>query len=375
MMHRLRSALKKEFLQFSRDWLLIALILFMYTGDLIMCTVALNFDVTNLTLAVYDQDRTQLSQKLVERFTATEYFGRLVPVSSPRQIDRLLDGGEADLALVIPPSFSKLAEAGRGSEVQIILSGINSNVANAARGYANIIVERFAHELVLLQTARQGMVGTLPEVVPRVRIWYNPELRFRHFMAVSMIVVAALMVGIITTAASLVREKETGTVEQLMVTPLRGHEVILAKAAPPFVVGMVALGPSLLIARGFGVPLAGNLALFVFASALALGVCMAIGVFISTFSRTLQQALLISFFVLFPLMFLSGTTVPIESMPQAMQYLSLLSPIRYYMEIALGILLKGVGWNVLWPQFLALFGAAAVLLGWSLARLKKHLNV
>lgn len=374
-MHRLRSALKKEFLQFSRDWLLIALILFMYTGDLIMCTVALNFDVTNLTLAVYDQDRTQLSQKLVERFTATEYFGRLVPVSSPRQIDRLLDGGEADLALVIPPSFSKLAEAGRGSEVQIILSGINSNVANAARGYANIIVERFAHELVLLQTARQGMVGTLPEVVPRVRIWYNPELRFRHFMAVSMIVVAALMVGIITTAASLVREKETGTVEQLMVTPLRGHEVILAKAAPPFVVGMVALGPSLLIARGFGVPLAGNLALFVFASALALGVCMAIGVFISTFSRTLQQALLISFFVLFPLMFLSGTTVPIESMPQAMQYLSLLSPIRYYMEIALGILLKGVGWNVLWPQFLALFGAAAVLLGWSLARLKKHLNV
>lgn len=372
-MGRLKAALKKEFLQFSRDWMLIGLILFIYTGDLFMCTYALSFDVRNLTLAVYDQDRTQLSARLVERFTATEYFGRLRPAGSPREIDQLLDRGEADLALVVPPGFSRRALAGDPADVQLVLSGVNSNTASAARGYANVIIERFSHDLLRSHAVAHGYAPMLPEIAAQMRIWYNPELRFQHFMAISMIVIAALMVGVVTTAAGLVREKESGTVEQLIVTPLRTHEIVIAKMAPPFAVGLLALAPSIGIALAFGAPLRGSVTLFVLASALALVVCMAIGVVISTFAANLQQALLISFFILFPVMFLSGTTVPVESMPRALQYLSLGSPIRYYMEIALGIFLKDVGWRVLWPQFLALLAIGSGLAAWGLLRLKRRL--
>lgn len=372
-MGRLMAVLKKEFLQFSRDWMLIGLILFIYTGDLFMCTYALSFDVRNLTLAVHDQDRTQLSRRLVERFTATEYFGRLRPVSSPREIDLLLDRGEADLALVVPPGFSRRALGGDPVDVQLILSGVNSNTASAARGYANIIIERFSHDLLRSHAAAHGYAPMLPEVAAQMRIWYNPELRFQHFMAISMIVIAALMVGVVTTAAGLVREKESGTVEQLIVTPLRTHEIVIAKMAPPFAVGLLALAPGIGIALAFGAPLRGSVPLFVLGSAVALLACMAIGLVISTFAANLQQALLISFFVLFPVMFLSGTTVPVESMPRALQYISLASPIRYYMEIALGIFLKDVGWRVLWPQFLALLAIGTGLAAWGLLRLKRRL--
>jgi ABC-2 type transport system permease protein len=372
-MARLRAALRKEFLQFLRDRMLIILILWTYTIEIVVCTLALSFDVRNLTLATHDQDRSQLSRALIERFTATEYTGPLRSASSPREIDRLLDRGEADLALIVPPDFSRRALAGESAEVQILFSGVNSNTANAARGYASAIIERFAHELLRSHAAAYGYAPLLPEVSSQTRIWYNPELRFQHFMVISMIVIAALMVGIITTAAGLVREKESGTAEQLMVTPLRVHEIVIAKMAPPLAIGLMALGPSIAIALAFGVPLRGSLTLFVLASAVTLVVCMAIGMFISTFAANLQQALLISFFVLFPLMFLSGTVVPIESMPRALQYVSLASPVRYYMEIALGIFLKGTGWNVLWPQFAALLAIGSALAGWGLSRLKTRL--
>ncbi|HLB15960.1 MAG TPA: ABC transporter permease [Burkholderiales bacterium] len=366
-MRRLAAAVRKEFLQFWRDRMLVALVVFIYTADLVICTLALTFDVKNLTLAVFDQDRTPLSARLVERFTATDYFGRLVTVERFGEIDRLLDKGEADLALVIPPDFAGRATAGAPAEVQVLLSGVNSNTANAARGYVNVIMERFGHDLLAQAAAARGITTELPSVVPEVRIWYNPQLEFKHFMAVSMIVVASLMVGLITTAASLVRERETGTIEQLIVTPLRVEEIILAKAVPPFVISMASLVPSVLIAMGFGVPAQGALGLFLAASVLSLVASMGIGVFIAGFAASLQQALLIGFFVIFPLMFLSGTTVPVESMPRAMQILSLASPTRYYMEIALGTLLKGVGWTVLWPQLVALaaISLAVAAAGWA----------
>jgi ABC-2 type transport system permease protein len=251
--------------------------------------------------------------------------------------------------------------------VQVLLAGVNSNTANAARGYVNAIVERFGHDLLAQAATAHGIATGLPEVVPEVRIWYNPQLAFRPFMAVSMVVIASLMVGVVTTAASLVRERESGTIEQLAVTPLRVDEIIFAKAVPPFAICMLSLVPGLLIAVAFGVPAQGSLGLFMAASALSLLASMAIGVFIAGFVDTLQQALLAAFFVLFPLIFLSGTTVPIESMPRAMQVLSLVSPTRYYMEIALGTLLKGVGWSALWPQLLGLaaIGGAMRFAGWA----------
>ena len=372
-MGRVWAAIRKELLQFSRDWMLLALIAFIYTADVVICTYALSFEVKHLKLVVYDQDQSQLSRNLLERFTVTDYFGQLFPVSNRKEIDRLLDEGKADMALLIPPGFSGNVARRAPTEVQIILSGVNSNTASAARGYANIIIEGFSRQMIKESLSKQGSVAKIPEIISSIRIWYNPELRFRYFMVISMIVVAGLMIGVITTCASLVREKESGTIEQLMVTPLRQYEVVLAKAVPTFVTGMVMLLPSLGVAALFGVPMEGSFSLFFLASAIFLLAAMAIGFFISTFARNLQQALLISFFVLFPLMFLSGTIVPVESMPLAMQYLSLLSPVRYYIEIALGVLLKGVGWTLLWPKLLALAAYAAVLLYWSLRRLRRRM--
>jgi ABC-2 type transport system permease protein len=372
-MGRLAAAVRKEVRQFLRDRLVVALIVFLYTAEIALCTLALSFDVRNLKLAIYDADRSQVSARLVDRFTATEYFGELLPAQSLADIERMLDAGRADLALVIPPHFAAGVAAGREAQVQVLLSGINSNTANAARGYATAIIGGFTRELMLAQAARQGATPALPGVKPEVRIWYNPQLEFKHFMALTMVVTAGLAAGIITAAAGLVREKESGTIEQLVVTPLRARELILAKAVPPFAIGMLALAPGLLVARGFGVPLSGSIALFVLASALALAAFLAIGFFIGTLAQTLQQALLLTFFVLFPLMFLSGTIVPLESTPFAMRALSYLSPVRYYMEVALGILLKGVGLKVLWPQFGALSATAALLGAWSTSRLKRYL--
>lgn len=372
-MRRLAAALRKEFRQFLRDRLVLTLVVFLYTAEIGMCTLALSFDVRNLKLALYDGERSQLSARLVERFTASEYFGELIPVASLREIDRLLDAGRADLALVIPPGFSAAAATGRAPEVQVLLSGVNSNTANAARGYAASIVGRFARDVLIEAASRQGAAPALPGIAAEIRVWYNPQLEFKLFMAISMLVTAGLSAGLITAAAGLVREKESGTIEQIVVTPLRSRELIAAKAAPPFAVGMLALAPGLLLLKGFGVPLAGSVALFVGASALALAAFLAIGFFIGTLAQTLQQALLLTFFVLFPLMFLSGTIVPLESTPLAMRALSYLSPVRYYMEVALGVLMKGVGSDVLWPQLAALAATAAVLGVWSIARLKRHL--
>jgi len=372
-MHRVAAAIRKELRQFLRDRLVVALIVFLYTAEIAVCTLALSFDVRNLKLAIYDADRSQLSARLVERFMATEYFGELVPAASLEDIGRILDAGRADLALVVPPDLAGNVAAGRDVQVQVLLSGINSNTASAARGYAAAIVGGFARELMLSQVLRQGMVPALPGVRAEIRIWYNPQLEFKRFMALSMLVTAGLAAGIITAAAGLVREKESGTIEQLVVTPLRARELIFAKATPPFAVGMLALVPAMLVAKSFGVPFSGSIPLFVLASALALAAFLAIGFFIGTLAQTLQQALLLTFFVLFPLMFLSGTIVPLESTPLVLRALSYLSPVRYYMEVALGILLKGVGLEVLWPQLAAL-GATAVLLGgWSTMRLKRHL--
>lgn len=372
-MGRVTAAIKKEFLQFSRDRMLIILILWTYTIEVVICAYALTFDVRNLRFAVYDQDGSQLSRMLIERFTASEFFSHAAFVSGPGEIDGLLDAGKADMGMIIPPDFSDRVGEGREAGVQILLSGTNSNTANIARGYAITILNGFSREAIMASLAKKGRISGLPEVEPRTRIWYNPALEFRYFMVISMIVVAGLLVGIIHAASTMVREKETGTIEQLIITPLRKHEIIFAKIVPTFAIGMASLFPSLLIALWFRLPMRGSIPLFFLASAVSLFTSMGIGVFISTLSRNLQQALLLSFFFIFPVMFLSGTLVPIESMPLAMQYLSYLSPIRYYMEISLGIFLKGTGIGILWPQFLAMFLFGLVIFPLSLLRLRRHL--
>lgn len=365
MIRRIASLLVKEIIQFSRDRVIAILVLWLYTVEVVICAYALTFDVENLPMAVVDLDGTPASRSLVERFAVSEAFALEGRLPSTDAAGAWLEAGHVSLALVVPPGFARDLNRGTVPQVQLLLDGTNSNTASIARGYAIQIVDRFEREV--------APDGRRAAVEPALRVWYNPDQTFTSFMVLSMIALAALMVGVIHPAASIVREKEAGTIEQLMVTPIRTGELFLAKTVPTLVLGLLAVFPSLLIVWWFGVPLRGSLALFLALTGLFLLSAIGLGVVVAALTRTLQQALLLSFFGLFPVMFLSGTLVPVESMPEFLQGLSLASPLRYYMDVILGIFLKGAGMAELWPQALALFGIGGVLYGAALAMFRRNL--
>jgi ABC-2 type transport system permease protein len=266
-----------------------------------------------------------------------------------------LQSGRARVALVVPENFQRTIDRGETPTVQVLLDGSNSNIAAQARSYTLQIVSRFgsAHA-----NASEAVTG---RAEPILRVWYNPDQSYTSFMVLSMIALAALMVGVIQPAASIVREREAGTIEQLRVTPIGTAELFVAKTVPTLGIGLLSIFPSLLIAWWFNVPLRGSLLLFLVLSAVFLVSAVAIGVLIAALSTTLQQALLLSFFGLFPIMFLSGTVVPVESMPAVLQTASLASPLRHYLDVILGLFLKGSGITELWPQAVALLAIGAPL--------------
>lgn len=360
MAPRLMSLLLKEFVQFSRNKVVLFLILFLYTVEVVICTLALSFDVKHLPLAILDFDSTPQSRTLERSFLAGEEFELAGHPASEGEVSDMLQSGRASLALIIPAGFARDLDRGASPAIQILLDGTNSNTAAIARGYALKVVDLFHRSLPSMGN------GALVGVQPVLRVWYNPDLTFTRFMVLSMIGLAALMAGVIHPAASIVREREVGTIEQLMVTPIGTGELFLAKTLPTLLMGVLAVFPSLLNVWWFEVPLRGSLVLFLALTALFLVSAIGIGVLVASVTRTLQQALLLAFFGLFPIMFLSGTLVPIKSMPNFLQTLSLLSPVRYYTDIILGIFLKGAGLAELWPQTLGLLVIGAVLFGCSL---------
>ncbi|MEW6681489.1 MAG: ABC transporter permease [Nitrospirota bacterium] len=367
---RLAAVMRKELIQFLRDRLMLFLIVYLYTVEILMCTYALSFDVRHLPTVVADFDRSAASRLLAERFRSSGYFDVNHQTTRDVEIAGLLNRGKALAALVIPPEFSRRLAAGTPVSVQLLLDGSNANTASVAQGYAQRIVQAYALERF------QASVPE-PPVLPvehRPRIWYNSELKYAYFMVLSMIALAGMMVGVITTAAGIVREKESGTIEQMLVTPVRPAELLVAKMLPMLLVGLLALVPSLLIAAWVGVPMRGSLALFFLFSAVFLVSSMGIGILVATFADTLQQALLMSFFALFPVLFLSGTLVPVESMPVGFQYLAELSPLTHYMEAILGIFLKGVGMEVLWHSFAVIVLIAAVLLAGGILHLRRRMH-
>lgn len=355
MLIRLLGLLRKELIQFFQDRWVLGLILWLYTAEVVLCTYALSFEVEHMPVAVIDQDASASSRTLAEVFDLSEAFDVAYVSTDPDEALRLLRAGQAGMALIIPSDFENAYRTASNPQLQLLVDGTNSNTAANARNYALEIVRRFE-----LQAPRRLGIDSHVSAVAVPRIWYNPEQTTTAFMALSMIALAGMMVGVIHPAASIVREKERGTIEQLLVTPIRTGELFAAKTMPAWMMGTLSLFPSLLIIDWFNVPLRGSFLLFLVLTGIFLLSAIALGVLIATISRTLQQALLLAFFGLFPIMFLSGSLTPVESMPAALQFLSLGSPLRYYMEIILGIFLKGAGWRELWQEAaaLAVIGAA-----------------
>lgn len=365
---RFVALVRKELIQFLRARLLLALVLYLYTGEVLMCTYSMSFDVRDLPTVVTDFDRTAQSRRLLQGFASSGYFALTRTDAHDRDVAHELDRGAALAAVIVPKGLARQLARGEPAAVQLLLDGSNANTASVAQGYARRIVQNFA-----LEEARAPGAAPATFIEHRPRVWYNSELEYSYFTVLSMISLAGMMVGVLLAAAGLVREKESGTVEQLLVTPASGAEVIAAKLVPPLVMGLFALFPSLVVAVAVGVPARGSVTLFFVFTAVFLLSSMGIGILIATAAETLQQALLMSFLLLFPLLFLSGTVVPIESMPVWLQYLAELSPLRHYMEVVLGIFFKGVGIEILWPRLVAMAAIGVVLLALGIGRFRRHL--
>lgn len=375
---RLRALIRKEFIQTLRDIPIVVLVLYTF-AEIVLCGWALTMDVRHLPTAVLDRDQSPASRALVERFRQAESFDVAFYPADEGELERLLDTGQATLGLIIPPDLGRDLAGGRPASIQALADGTQSNTTLLALGYVQQIARRYSSEIEVARLDRMGtQVGGLPSVVNQIRAWYLPGMTYIHFNLVAMVTLAVVMLGTLLAAAAIVREKETGTLEQLMVTPIRPTELILAKLIPMVVLEISGLGIGVSLGYlVFGVSPHGNptavLALFFALSTLAFLASAGIGVWIATVARNLMQALMISFFILFPMMFLSGTITPVTAMPEWLQWISILSPMRHYLTLALSLFLKGAGMRVVWPQVAMLAAFTVTILGIAVVRFRRSL--
>jgi ABC-2 type transport system permease protein len=382
MWERLEHMLIKEFIQIFRDPRMRAVVFVTPIIQLVVLGYAVTTDITRIATAVADFDGTQETRELVRRFESSGYFRVVRRVGEARALADLLDAGRVKAALQFDPGFTTDLKRGRTAAVQVLVDGTDSNTAGVVIDYANRIIAQYSRDAAREALARRrvalGPAATgerLPGIDLRVRAWYNPDLSSRNYYVPGVIATLIMLTSLLLTAMAIVREREIGTMEQLMVTPIRPAELILGKTLPFALIGFVDVALITLVAVfWFEVPIRGSLLLLFGSTALYLLSALGIGLFISTVSRTQQQALMTTFFFFQPAMLLSGFVFPIANMPVAIQYLTYLDPLRYFLVIIRGIFLKGNGPAVLWPQMLALLILGAAVFTLSTLRFRKRLE-
>jgi ABC-2 type transport system permease protein len=364
---RVRELVRKEFLQLRRDPRLRFMIIVAPMIQLLVFGYAVSTDVRETALFVVDHDGTRTSRELVESFTSAGYFRLVGRSARSGDLVQALDHGRAVVGLEIPPGFSRDLRGGGGANVQLLVDGTNSNVATVAKGYGERIVQAFA--------ARAAGVAAAGAVDLRDRAWYNPALESRNYNVPAVVGALVLLVCLLLTSLAVVREREIGTLEQLMVSPLRPAELIAGKAIPFAIIGLIDLILVTTVAiLWFDVPFRGNFAVLLLASVLYLLSALGIGLLVSTVSATQQEAFMSSFLVFMPTILLSGFLFPVTSMPPVFQAVTLINPMRHYLEIVRAVFLKGVGLEVLWPQHLALAVIGATILRLAAGRFRKRLD-
>ncbi|UCD57057.1 MAG: ABC transporter permease [Candidatus Hydrogenedentota bacterium] len=377
-MARLLALIQKEIIQVLRDPISL-MIMFVLPGFmLILFGVAVSLDVDRIRLAVLDLDRTPGSREFVRRLTESGYFHIVAYVSNDREIRRLVDAGEASVAVKIPPDFERNLKALRPSPVRIVVDGSDSNTATITLSYVNLIIQQYSTERLLEGFARLGIqterVGLPAELEPR--ILYNPELVSENFFVPGLIAMVMMVSTAVLTAMSIVREKERGTIEMLMVSPISRAELVLGKIFPYFVIAFINL-LILVILSGvlFGVPFRGSPILLFALSALFLLTALGIGVFISTLASSQQVAWTVCLLTTaLPSFLLSGFIFPIESMPWGIRLFTYAVPVRYFIVIVRGIVLKGVGADSLAFQIMSLALFAFVIVTASSLRIARRLK-
>jgi ABC-2 type transport system permease protein len=369
----LRPMIVKEFRQILRDPTALGMLLVLPAALIVMVGYALNFDVRHIPLAILDGDRSAESRALLRTFQQTEYFDHLFTADSYRDIDRLFSNGEVRIAVIIPTSFGKEITAGRSSAVQILVDGADNTTAGQAVLYAVQILATHSANVAAQAMLRKGVEQYVP-IDFRPRIWYNPDLVSARFLIPGLIGFIIVLTAIVSTSLTVVREKERGTMEQIMVSPLRPVEIILGKTLPYLAISLVAA--TLILILGyvlFGISIQGSVLLLYVAILILLFGALGQGLLISTVTNSQQVAFMISVFSsLLPSFLLSGFVFPISSMPVFLQVISNVAVTKFFLVIVRGIVLKGVGVVELWDQFLYLGAFAVVVLGLSIVRMRKR---
>ena len=377
MLARLKQMLIKEFIQVFRDKRTRFVLFAPPIIQMLIFGYAATFEIYHVPTVVLDLDHSQESRELVSRFTSSPYFDVQRQLTDSHQIGDLIDRGDATVALQINPGFAQNLRKGQTAPLQVIVDATNSNTALIASGYINQIALGFAkdYQQDRINRISPQMIEKMPSVQLEQRPWYNPDLKSRWFFIPGIVGSLTLVLVVNLTAFAVVREREIGTLEQIMVTPIRPAEFILGKTLPFFLIGLFDV--SLIATVGtlwFQVPFRGQIVVL-FAGAILFLLCMlGVGLLISTVSATQQQAMVTSFFFIMPAITFSGFGFPISTMPQWLQYLTYLSPLRYFLIVLRGTYLKGVGLNILWPQMLAMAGLGSGLLLIAVLRFHKALD-
>ena len=362
---RVQGLLEKEFRQIFRDPRMARVIFIAPIIQLVVFGYAVSTDLLETTTFLVDHDRTQASRELVTAVEASGYFRVSGTSDRPSDLVSALDHGDAIVGIEIPRGFAEDLAAGRGANVQILLDGTNSNTAAVAQGY----LER----IVLTYGLRAMGVAVRPPIDLRERAWFNPDLSSRNYNVPAVVGSLVLLVCLLLTSLAVVREREIGTLEQLKVSPLTAVELILGKTIPFGIIGLVDLVIVTVVAvLWFDVPFQGSLSLLLLASVLYLLSALGMGLFISTISNTQQEAFMASFLVFMPAILLSGFMFPVSSMPTVFEWLTLLNPVRHYIEIVRSLFLKGTGIASLWSQYLSLLLLGVALLGFATARFQRE---
>jgi ABC-2 type transport system permease protein len=374
--NRLIALVRKEFIQIIRDPRTLYITFAIPVIQLFLLGYTATTDVRNVPLAVFDQDRGPAARRLIDAYLAADYFKVIRNAGSEAEIRTLIDDGDALAGVVIPPDYGQKIAAGRTATVAFVLDGSDPNVASTSLAAAELIGQAHSTQLTVERLARRGVLSQMqPSLEVRAQVWYNPDMVSAFFMVPALIGMILQLMTSMLTATAIVRERERGTIEQLIVTPLRSGELILGKIIPYVIIAFFDTLEILVVGTlWFGVPIRGSLALLLALTALFLVGSLGIGLFISTVARTQQEAMMLSWFTLLPTVFLSGFLFPLAAMPAVLQAVSYVIPLRYYVIIIRSILLKGVGAESLTSEIIALAIFGIVVMAAAALRFRKRLD-
>lgn len=376
MILRLVSLTRKEFIQILRDPRTLALTFVIPVVMLFLLGYAATNDVRNVPLAYFDQDQSAESRALLDTYRAADYFRLDYPVRSEAEMRALIDSNTARAGIIIPPDYGRNIAAGRVGQIAFVIDGSDPTVAGTALSAAQLIGQAHSAKIQVERAKRSGRDSVpQPPVDVRTRVWYNPGLVSANYMIPGLIGMILQFLTTLLTATSVVRERERGTIEQIIVTPIRSWELMVGKLVPYVLIGFFDTLEILIVGvLAFHIPINGNLGLFLSLSGLFLITTLGIGLLISTISNTQQEAMLTSLFTILPSIFLSGFFFPLAAMPTVLQIVSYAIPLRYFLIIARGIVVKGVGAEVIWPEIRALGVFAVVVMGLAAFRFRKRLD-